>query len=88
MNNNVIITGFLLISCGGNNVPFPGLTRLEIYNIGVQAMQDEKWEDADEAFENILLTSGFEFAPVQIFAPKKLMSLSYPEKYDAVTSMN
>ncbi len=59
----VIITGFLLISCGGNNLPFPGLTRMEIYNMGVQAMQDEEWEDASEAFENILLTSGFEFAP-------------------------
>ena len=51
----VIITGFLLISCGGNNVPFPGLTRMEIYNMGVQAMQDEEWEDASEAFENLSL---------------------------------
>jgi outer membrane assembly lipoprotein YfiO len=59
----IIITGSLLISCAGGGVPFPGLTRLEIYNIGAQAMQDEDWEEASKAFENILLTTGFEFAP-------------------------
>ena len=31
--------------------------------MGVQALQDEDWEEASEAFENILLTTGFEFAP-------------------------
>ena len=43
-------------------MPFPGLTALEVYNLGVQAMQEERWGAAVKAFENVLLTSSFEFA--------------------------
>ena len=43
-------------------MPFPGLTPLEIYNIGVQAMEEERWGAAVEAFENVLLTSSFELS--------------------------
>ncbi len=56
-----VVTGLLFIACGGG-LPFPGMTALEIYNIGVQAMEEERWDAAAEAFQAMVLTSGFEFA--------------------------
>ena len=56
-----LISGLAFMACSGG-LPFPGLTTMEVYNIGVQAMQEERWGAAAEAFQNVLLTSGFEFA--------------------------
>ena len=56
-----LISGLLFIACGGG-LPFPGLTLVEVYNIGVQAMEEERWDAAARAFRNVLLTSGFEFS--------------------------
>jgi len=38
------------------------MTATEIYNIGVQAMEEERWDAAVKAFQAMILTSGFEFA--------------------------
>ena len=56
-----LAVGLVFVACGGS-LPFPGLTALEIYNIGVQAMEEERWDAAVEAFQAMVLTSGFEFA--------------------------
>ena len=56
-----LAAGLVFVACGGS-LPFPGLTALEIYNIGVQAMEEERWDAAVEAFQAMVLTSGFEFA--------------------------
>ena len=57
----LLISGLAFIACSGS-LPFPGLTVMEVYNIGVQAMLEERWGAAAEAFENVLLAAGFEFA--------------------------
>jgi outer membrane assembly lipoprotein YfiO len=56
-----VVTGLLFVACS-TSLPYPGLTALEIYNIGVQAMEEERWGAAVDAFEAMVLTSGFEFA--------------------------
>ncbi len=57
----LLSVGLAFIACGGS-LPFPGMTALEIYNIGVQAMEEERWDAAAQAFQAMVLTSGFEFA--------------------------
>ena len=47
-----------LAACGGE-LPFPGLTTQEIYALGVQAAQQEEWEEAVESFEYVLFSPGF-----------------------------
>ena len=47
-----------LVACGGG-LPFTGLTNEEIYALGLQAMEQEEWEDAVEAFEYVVLSPGF-----------------------------
>ena len=56
-----VVSGLLFAACGGS-IPFPGMTATEIYNLGVQAMEEERWDAAVNAFEAMILTSGFEFA--------------------------
>lgn len=55
------VTSILIVGCGGS-LPYQGMTATEIYNIGVQAMEEERWDDAVGAFEAMVLTSGFEYA--------------------------
>jgi outer membrane protein assembly factor BamD len=57
----LVVTSVLFGACSAG-MPYPGLTALEIYNIGVQAMEAERWDAAVDAFEAMVLTSGFEFA--------------------------
>ena len=47
-----------LAACGGE-LPFPGLNTQEIYALGVQAAQQEEWEEAVESFEYVLFSPGF-----------------------------
>ena len=51
------VAGLLFTAC--SSMPFPGMTATEIYNLGVQAMEEERWDAAVEAFEAMILTSGF-----------------------------
>ena len=48
-----------LSGCGGGGLPFPGLTGEEVYALGQQAMEEERWDDAVEAFESVLFSQGF-----------------------------
>ena len=51
--------GLLLVwGCGGG-VPFRGQPVLEVYDIGVRAMEEEDWGRAEDAFEAVLRTPGF-----------------------------
>jgi outer membrane assembly lipoprotein YfiO len=54
-------SSLFVFACGGS-LPYPGLTATEIYNIGVQAMEEERWDAAVHAFQAMVLTSGFESA--------------------------
>jgi outer membrane assembly lipoprotein YfiO len=48
-----------LSACGGGALRFPGLTGEEVYGLGQQALQEERWDDAVEAFESVLFSQGF-----------------------------
>lgn len=48
----------LFAACGGG-LPYPGLTAEEVYFMGLQAMEQEEWEDAAKAFEYALFSPGF-----------------------------
>jgi len=43
-------------------VRYPGLTAEEIWALGLQAREQEEWQDAAEAFEFVLFAPGFERA--------------------------
>ena len=45
-------------ACGGS-LPYPGLTPEEIYALGLQAREQEEWDEAGEAFEFVLRSQGF-----------------------------
>ena len=49
----------MFLAACGTELPFPGLTTEEIYALGLQAMQQEEWEEAAESFENVLFSPGF-----------------------------
>ncbi len=51
--------GLSLTACGGGVLPFPGLSPDEVYRLGLQAMEQEEWEEAIEAFESVLFSPGF-----------------------------
>ncbi len=53
-----LVSSLFLAACGGE-LPFPGLTTQEIYALGVQAAQQEEWEEAVESFEYVLFSPGF-----------------------------
>ncbi len=57
-----VITILSALSCGGG-LPFPGLSVEEVYNLGVGAMEEENWKDATRAFEEVLLSTGFDRMP-------------------------
>lgn len=48
----------LFTACGGG-LPYPGLTVDEVYALGLQAKEQEEWEDAASAFQYVLVTVGF-----------------------------
>ena len=56
-----LIPPLFLVGCGGGG-PFPGMTADEVYNVGVQALLEEDWGRATQAFERVLLVPGFEQA--------------------------
>ncbi|MBI70427.1 MAG: hypothetical protein CME29_01690 [Gemmatimonadetes bacterium] len=58
----VLIVGLSISACGGG-LPFPGLTVEEVYNLGVGALEEENWGDAARAFEEVLLSTGFDRMP-------------------------
>ena len=49
----------LFLAACGTQLPFPGLTTQEVYALGLQAMEQEEWEDAVESFEYVLFSPGF-----------------------------
>ena len=54
-----LTSGLLLTGCGGGGLPFPGLTADEVYALGLQAMDQEEWNGAIEAFESVVFSPGF-----------------------------
>ena len=65
MTNNVrrtlvlcLASSLFLAACGGS-LPFPGLTSEEVYALGLQAMEQEEWEEAAASFEHVLVSPGF-----------------------------
>ena len=57
-----LIMAWSVSACGGG-LPFPGLTVEEVYNLGVGALEEENWGDAARAFEEVLLSTGFDRMP-------------------------
>jgi len=53
-----LVSSLFLAACGGE-LPFEGLTTEEIYALGLQAAQQEEWEEAAESFEYVLFSPGF-----------------------------
>ncbi len=53
-----VASSVLFVGCG-NSLPFPGLTPEEIYALGVQEMEQERWGEAAEAFEFVLFSPTF-----------------------------
>ena len=53
-----LASSLLFAACGGG-LPYPGLTPEEVYALGLQAREQEQWEEAAEAFEHVLLSPGF-----------------------------
>ena len=53
-----LASSLFFAACGGA-LPYPGLTADEIYALGLQAREQEDWEDAAEAFEYVLFSPGF-----------------------------
>ena len=49
----------LFLAACGTQLPFPGLTTEEVYALGLQAVEQEQWEDAVESFEYVLFSPGF-----------------------------
>ena len=58
----VLIAGLSISACGGG-LPFPGLTVEEVYNLGVGALEEEDWKEATRAFEEVLVSTGFDRMP-------------------------
>lgn len=57
-----VIAGPSLSACGGG-LPFPGLSVEEVYSLGVGALDQENWTEATKAFEEVLLSTGFDRLP-------------------------
>ena len=53
-----LASSLFFAACGGA-LPYPGLTADEVYALGLQAREQEDWEDAAEAFEYVLFSPGF-----------------------------
>ena len=53
-----LAASLLLTACGAN-LPYPGLTADEVYALGLQAREEEDWNEAIKAFENVLFSQGF-----------------------------
>ena len=58
----VAIATISLLGCGGG-LPFPGLSVEEVYNLGVGALEEENWKEATRAFEEVLVSTGFDRMP-------------------------
>ena len=58
-NLMLCLASSLFLAACGRELPFPGLTTEEIYALGLQAMQQEEWEEAVESFEYVLFSPGF-----------------------------
>ena len=56
-----LASSLLFAACGGRLL-YPGLTAEEVYNLGLQAREQEDWEGAARAFEFVLNTQGFNHA--------------------------
>ncbi len=56
-----LASSLFFAACGGA-LPYPGLTADEAYALGLQAREQEDWEDAAEAFEYVLFSPGFNSA--------------------------
>ena len=54
-----LASGLFITGCGGAGLPFPGLTVDEVYALGLQAMEQEEWDEAIRAFESALVSPGF-----------------------------
>ncbi|HIF37914.1 MAG TPA: outer membrane protein assembly factor BamD [Gemmatimonadetes bacterium] len=57
-----VTTGTALLACGGG-LPYPGLSVEEVYSLGVGALEEENWTEATKAFEEVLLSAGFDRMP-------------------------
>ena len=58
----IFIFGFALtvsLSACAAALPYPGLTADEVYALGLEAREEEDWEDAVKAFEYVLFSPGF-----------------------------
>ena len=53
-----LASSLFFAACGGG-LRYPGLTPEEVYALGLQAREQEQWEEAAEAFEYVLLSQGF-----------------------------
>ena len=49
----------LFFSACGGNLRYTGLTTEEVWALGLQAREQEEWQDAAEAFEFLVFTPGF-----------------------------
>lgn len=52
----------LLFTACGANLPYPGLTADEVYALGLQAREQEDWDEATKAFQYVLFSPGFTHA--------------------------
>lgn len=55
----LFLASTLLFGACRGSLPFPGLTGEDVYMVGLQAMDEEEWGDAAEAFQYVLFTPGF-----------------------------
>ena len=53
-----LASSLFLAACGAS-LPFPGLTSEEVYALGLQAMEEEEWEEAAKSFEYVVFSPGF-----------------------------
>ena len=49
----------LFLATCGRPLPFPGLNNDEVYALGVQEMEEERWSEAAEAFDFVLFSPSF-----------------------------
>ena len=58
----VVITGAAFLACSGG-LPYPGLSVEEVYNLGVGSLEEQNWKEATKAFEEVLVSPGFDRMP-------------------------
>jgi outer membrane protein assembly factor BamD len=53
-----LASSLFFAACGGG-LPYPGLTIDEVYALGLQAREQEEWQEAVDAFEYVIFSQGF-----------------------------